>query len=643
MSASRPFAPTLTRALEALQGESRHGFTFVRADGEERWFSFGELVGLGARRAAALRARGVAKGDRVALVVPEGEEFVLSFIGAVMAGAIPVPMYPAVSFRNLHVYHDTVTHIAGAAGAKLMVTTASSREFVAPAAPRIPSLTGLVTVDDLAGDHGSLIEHAQPGDTAFLQFTSGSTSRPKGVVVTHDNLRANTEAFVKEGLAVDIDVDKGVSWLPMFHDMGLIGFVIGPLFGSVDVVFLPTASFVRRPGVWLEALSRHKGTITYAPNFAFQLVAKRVKERDLAELDLSPLRATGSGAEPINAKTLRDFADKLAPAGFDRRSFLASYGMAEATLAISFVPRGAGLTADAVDPKALEQGKASPASAEGGREIVSCGRSFAGHEVAIVDERGARLGEREVGEIVVKGPSVCAGYYGEPEGRDPRRLAPHRRPRLRRGRRDLRLRAAEGPHHHPRPQLLPERHRVGRRRPAGRPPRQRRRVFGRRGRRRAARRLRRGHARRRAEHPRGGRQGRERRLRAQRPRGRRHPARHPPAHVERQAAAAQDEANVRGRSVRRRPRAGRLTERSGRRHRRRVSPYACCPRATCVPQRDTQGTTRWNATPDSSSSRKSPPRWWSAISRRSKKRRRSASSASTRWGCSRSWGRWNGA
>ncbi|MBL8606499.1 MAG: fatty acyl-AMP ligase [Myxococcales bacterium] len=415
MSASRPFAPTLTRALEALQGESRHGFTFVRADGEERWFSFGELVGLGARRAAALRARGVAKGDRVALVVPEGEEFVLSFIGAVMAGAIPVPMYPAVSFRNLHVYHDTVTHIAGAAGAKLMVTTASSREFVAPAAPRIPSLTGLVTVDDLAGDHGSLIEHAQPGDTAFLQFTSGSTSRPKGVVVTHDNLRANTEAFVKEGLAVDIDVDKGVSWLPMFHDMGLIGFVIGPLFGSVDVVFLPTASFVRRPGVWLEALSRHKGTITYAPNFAFQLVAKRVKERDLAELDLSPLRATGSGAEPINAKTLRDFADKLAPAGFDRRSFLASYGMAEATLAISFVPRGAGLTADAVDPKALEQGKASPASAEGGREIVSCGRSFAGHEVAIVDERGARLGEREVGEIVVKGPSVCAGYYGEPE------------------------------------------------------------------------------------------------------------------------------------------------------------------------------------------------------------------------------------
>lgn len=415
MSASRPFAPTLTRALEALQGESRHGFTFVRADGEERWFSFGELVGLGARRAAALRARGVAKGDRVALVVPEGEEFVLSFIGAVMAGAIPVPMYPAVSFRNLHVYHDTVSHIAGAAGAKLMVTTASSREFVAPAAPRIPGLTGLVTVDDLGGDHGSLIEHAEPGDTAFLQFTSGSTSRPKGVVVTHDNLRANTEAFVKEGLAVDIDVDKGVSWLPMFHDMGLIGFVIGPLFGSVDVVFLPTASFVRRPGVWLEALSRHKGTITYAPNFAFQLVAKRVKERDLAELDLSPLRATGSGAEPINAKTLRDFADKLAPAGFDRRSFLASYGMAEATLAISFVPRGAGLTADAVDPKALEQGKAAPAATDAAREIVSCGRSFAGHEVAIVDERGARLGERAVGEIIVKGPSVCAGYYGEPE------------------------------------------------------------------------------------------------------------------------------------------------------------------------------------------------------------------------------------
>lgn len=419
MSSSRPFAPTLTDAVQALAGETRHGFTFVRADGTERWMSFGEIADLSSRRAAALRARGVERGDRVALVVPEGEEFVLSFVASVLAGAVPVPMYPAVSFRNLDAYHDTVAHIASAAGATLMVASESSKEFVAPAAPRVSTLRGLVTTSELGGDHGALVEPARPHDLAFLQFTSGSTSRPKGVMVTHDNLRANTEAFVKEGLAIDIDVDKGVSWLPMFHDMGLIGFVIGPLFGSVDVVFLPTASFVRRPGVWLETISRHRGTITYAPNFAFQLVAKRVKERDLAELDLSSLRATGSGAEPINARTLRDFAEKLAPAKFDPRSFLASYGMAEATLAISFVPRLAGLVTDAVDAKALEQGKAEapkPGASEGAaREIVSCGKSFSGHEVVVVDESGKRLGEREVGQILVKGPSVCSGYYQEPE------------------------------------------------------------------------------------------------------------------------------------------------------------------------------------------------------------------------------------
>ncbi len=166
----------------------------------------------------------------------------------------------------------------------------------------------------------------EPTDLAFLQFTSGSTSRPKGVMVTHRNLAWNSESFMIHGLAKDSSFDKGVTWLPLFHDMGLIGFVVGTLFTDIPVVFLPTASFVRNPRVWLDKIHQHRGTITYAPNFAYQLVAKRLKEKDVADLDLSCLHRAGCGAEPIQARTLRDFAAKLAPAKFDPKALLPSYG-----------------------------------------------------------------------------------------------------------------------------------------------------------------------------------------------------------------------------------------------------------------------------------------------------------------------------
>ncbi|MGH7298092.1 MAG: AMP-binding protein, partial [Polyangiaceae bacterium] len=224
---------------------------------------------------------------------------------------------------------------------------------------------------------------------------------PKGVMVTHGNLAANAEAFMVHGLDRDPRVDKGVSWLPLFHDMGLIGFVVGPLFTNIPCVFLPTASFVRAPRLWLEKIHAHRGTITYAPNFAYALVAKRTKDRDVEGLDLSCLRITGCGAEPIQARALRDFAERLAPAGFDPRSFLPSYGMAESTLAITFVPRRQGVQTDGGD--------------NGTKELVDCGMPFPGHELAIVDEAGARLGERQVGQIVTRGPSVTPGYFQEPE------------------------------------------------------------------------------------------------------------------------------------------------------------------------------------------------------------------------------------
>ncbi|MGH7271362.1 MAG: AMP-binding protein, partial [Polyangiaceae bacterium] len=266
----------------------------------------------------------------------------------------------------------------------------------------------------LEGGAGACAVDVSPGDVALLQFTSGSTSRPKGVVVTHANLAANAEAFMIHGLRRDPAVDKGVSWLPLFHDMGLIGFVVGPLFTNIPCVFLPTASFVRAPRLWLEKIHQHRGTITYAPSFAYALVAKRLKDSDVGGLDLSCLRVAGCGAEPIQAASLRDFARKLAPARFDVRAFVPSYGMAEATLAITFVPLGDGLRTDAVDPARLTEGEAMPPAA-GGVEIVDCGTAFPGHEIAVVDGAGRRLGERRVGQIATRGPSVTGGYCNDPE------------------------------------------------------------------------------------------------------------------------------------------------------------------------------------------------------------------------------------
>ena len=411
-------APTLPAAIRQLAQHTDRGFVFVRPDGTERFCAFSELCDQAERRAADLHARGLKKGDRLAIVVPDPDEFVLSFLGAVMGGIVPVPIYPQLSFKNVESYHDTVTHIANASGAAMVLTTAATKPYVEPVLPRASSLKQLLTVDELGQeDHGKIDVTIDPEDLAFLQFTSGSTSRPKGVQVTHRNLAWNSESFMIHGLEKDSSFDKGVSWLPLFHDMGLIGFVIGPLFTNIPVVFMPTASFVRNPRIWLDKIHQHRGTITYAPNFAYALVTKRVKEKDLGDLDLSCLRRAGCGAEPIQAKTLHDFAEKLRPAKFDARAFLPSYGMAEATLAITFVPAFSGVRSDVVDKAGLEKAVATPVpeAPEGVATLVNCGHAFPEHEIAVVDEAGKRLGDRQVGQIVTRGPSISKGYYLEPE------------------------------------------------------------------------------------------------------------------------------------------------------------------------------------------------------------------------------------
>ncbi len=414
---------TFVEALARLPAGEQRGFRFLSAEGEELFFSYDNLRREGLRRASLLAQAGVQKGDRVALVIPEGHDFVLSFLGAVLAGAVPVPIFPRATFKATADYVDSVAHITGASGARLLLAGAANVGLVQPAKDRVSSLQTIATTEALFPE-GALAAGYEPpkidpSDLCFLQFTSGSTSRPKGVMVSHQNLIANATAFLgPHGLDRRPD-DIGVSWLPLFHDMGLIGFVLGPLVVDIPVVLLPTATFARGPRIWLETISKVRGTITYAPNFAYNLALKRLKPKDVEALDLSCLRIAGCGAEPIHANTLRAFAAALAPAGFRSEALLPSYGMAESTLAITFHPRGTPMEADRVDAASLRDGVAQPATADGAAptvvEIVSCGVPFPNHEVRIVDEAGQALPERHVGEVLTRGPSVCQGYFENPE------------------------------------------------------------------------------------------------------------------------------------------------------------------------------------------------------------------------------------
>lgn len=411
---------TLVSALRRLRRGPGRGFRFLGLDREERYFGYEELEAEAHRRAAHLRARGLEAGDRLAVVVPEPHEFVLTFLGAVVAGVVPVPVYPRASFKNVEGYVDTLAHVARTAGARHVVAMPGNRDVVDKLRDeRDAGVTDVLVAPDCfeGATPPFTAPRVTPDDLCFLQFTSGSTSRPKGVMVTHGNLVANATAFLGPHGLDRNDDDVGVSWLPLFHDMGLIGFILGTLVCDIPVVILPTETFARRPRLWLDTITKHRGTITYAPNFAYDLVTKRLKDRDLEEIDLRSLRVAGCGAEPIRARTLQAFAERTRPAGFDPRAFLPSYGMAESTLAITFHRHGTDMVVDRVDAAAMKRGHAEPASPTDPAplEIVGCGVPFPGHELAIVDETGQPLGERRVGQIVVRGPSVTAGYYEDPE------------------------------------------------------------------------------------------------------------------------------------------------------------------------------------------------------------------------------------
>jgi acyl carrier protein len=406
----------------------------ITEDGEhgehQHALTFGELYTAAQKCAEELARRGVPAGGRVSLMLPTSRQFFICYAGILLAGAIPVPIYPPFRADRIEEYAGRQSAILNNAGVCLLLTFRRAEAVAKLLKPRVKSLLGVA-------DAGKLLDTAEkepppaPGaipafitgsrmrkgsDIALLQYTSGSTGDPKGVVLTHANLLANMRALAE---AVQLGrSDVGVSWLPLYHDMGLIGAWLTLLLYGIPLVVMSPLLFLTRPERWLQAFHRHKGTIAAAPNFAYELCVRKVSEKAMEGIDLSSWRAALNGAEPVNPETLARFINRFSKNGFRRGAMLPVYGLAEASLGVTVPPLNRGPLVDRVKRDVFAtQGRAVPAedSDEAAISFVSSGRPLAGHEVMIVEAKGEEVPERTEGFLWFRGPSATSGYYCNPE------------------------------------------------------------------------------------------------------------------------------------------------------------------------------------------------------------------------------------
>ena len=409
--------PTL---VDLAQHRARHqadqtGYLFL-ADGEseELHLTYGELDRQARAIAAWLQSQGLA-GQRALLLYPAGLEFIASFFGCLYAGVVAVPAYPPRMNRSL----DRIHAIAQDSQAKIALSTSGVLERVRPLLADMPELKSLkwLATDEVPGGIESQWQppSSEPGALAFLQYTSGSTGTPKGVMLSHANLLHNCALI---GYAFELThSDKGVFWLPSYHDMGLVGGILAPLYqGTLNVLMSPM-SFLQRPFRWLQAISRYRAATSGGPNFAYDLCVRKITPEQRARLDLSSWSVAFNGAEPVRGETLDRFAEMFEPCGFRREAFYPCYGLAEATLIVSGGLKAAPPVVRTFDAKALENRKVVdvPLLDEGARRLVGSGRTLPDEQIVIVDpESMTRCGPEQVGEIWVSNPGIAQGYWQRP-------------------------------------------------------------------------------------------------------------------------------------------------------------------------------------------------------------------------------------
>ena len=410
---------TLADALDyAAQGET--GMNFYSARGVlETVLPYKTLRDRAEDLGRRLVGMGIAPGDRIALLAATHPDFLAMFFACQYAGAIPVPMPLPTAFGRREAYIEQIKGQLRSSGARMAVGPAEFLPLVEEAASGF-ALMLIGTADTVFGRAApsAILPKAKTEQLSYIQYSSGSTRFPTGVMVTHASLMANCRAMTRYGVR-NGEGDRGTSWLPFFHDMGLVGFMLGALTSQTSMDYLPTEDFARRPLTWLKLLSDNGGTVSYAPSFGYELCARRVSTMAEGALgyDLSKWRVAGIGGEMIKPNVMQAFAEAFRPYGFSEKAFCASYGLAECVLAVSFADAGTGMLLDHVEKEALEAHRAvpAPAGSADARTFVSCGKVLPEHRGEIRDENGNVLGDRQVGRLFVQGPSVMQGYFNDEE------------------------------------------------------------------------------------------------------------------------------------------------------------------------------------------------------------------------------------
>ena len=418
-------AATLTDVLDwhvREHGERIH-VVVMEADGRESALSYRQVSERARAVALGLQRRGLQASERVAIMLPTGEAFFAAFFGILYAGGVPCPIYPPVRLSRIEEHLRRQAGILANARATMLIAPPEAAAVGGLLRLQVESLHGLVTVDELASvspqgapRQAPRARHAPlPNDMALVQYTSGSTGDPKGVVLTHANVLANIRAMGEAMEAGSTDVF--VSWLPLYHDLGLIGAWLGSLYFAAPLVVMSPLTFLVRPETWLWAIHRHHATLSAAPNFAFELCLRKIEDQAITGLDLSSLRMVANGAEAVVPDTLRRFTERFGRYGFRAEAMAPVYGLAENAVGLAFPPLGRRPVIDRIERRELvRHGRARQTDADvpDAVELVACGRPLPQHQIRIVDANG-EVGERREGHLQFRGPSATSGYLHSPE------------------------------------------------------------------------------------------------------------------------------------------------------------------------------------------------------------------------------------
>ncbi len=421
---------TLTEGLDyAARGTT--GCNFYAPRGHlETVLGYAELQARSHEAALRLSALGLERGARVAILAETTPDFMAFFYGCQYAGLVPVPLPLSINLGGHEAYVQRLRAMLNAA--KVSAAIASDELIALLREAGTGVVAGMIgTPADFLGlgTRGGELRPLTKDEPCYMQYSSGSTSLPRGVLVSQRAITNNARGIARDGLRL-VPEDRATSWLPLYHDMGLVGFCISPMMSQVSIDYMATSAFARRPLLWLKLISEAQSTIAFSPTFGYELCVRRVTNGQASQYDLSSWRIAGIGGEMVRPEVLQEFTDCFAPSGFDGKAFLPSYGLAESTLAVTFPRLGSGVRVDHIDRTAYEsraEAIASKAktssSAYKARAFVFCGSALPGHEVEVRGSTGQALADRKIGRVCVRGPSVMQGYYDDSEASEAVMLA----------------------------------------------------------------------------------------------------------------------------------------------------------------------------------------------------------------------------